>query len=41
MKPYSEFVFGDMLLRYFLDDRNCMSMLLIPACMREKTLRRA
>ncbi|MBR4576468.1 MAG: alpha-galactosidase [Clostridia bacterium] len=40
MKPYSEFVFGDMLLRYFLDDRNCMSMLLIPVSMREKALQK-
>ena len=36
MKPYSEFVFGDMLLLYCPDDQNRMSMTLIPAAMREQ-----
>ena len=33
MKHYSEFVFGDMLLAYDLDDRRRVSMTLIPAAM--------
>ena len=31
MKRYSEFSLGDMLLTYYLDEKNCMSMTLIPA----------
>ena len=38
MKRYSEFVFGDMLAIFFLDEKQCMSMSLIPAEMKERTL---
>ena len=38
MKPYSEYRFGDMLLIYSLDDKNRMSMQLIPVGMKEKML---
>ena len=31
MKRYSEFVFGDMLLAYSLDEQGRMSMSLVPA----------
>ena len=37
MKRFSDFVFGDMLLSYFLDDENRMSMTLIPAEMKDRT----
>ena len=36
MKRYSEFSLGDMLLSYFLDEKNCMSMTLIPAEMKDR-----
>lgn len=38
MKRYSEFMFGDMLLIYFLDEKECMSMTLVPAGMKEQVL---
>ena len=38
MPVFSEFVFGDMLLRYVLDGRGMPSMLLIPAAMRDSVL---
>ena len=36
MKTLSEFCFGDMLLRYTLDDEERVSMQLIPASMKGK-----
>ena len=36
MKRYSEFLFGDMLLTYYLDEELCVSMSLIPASMRNR-----
>jgi len=38
MKRYSEFVMGDMLLSYFLDERDCVSMTLIPAGMKDRVI---
>ena len=37
VKRYSEFSFGDMLLAYFLDGQNRISMMLIPAEMKDRT----
>ena len=34
MKKRSEYVFGDMLLSFFLDEKGCMSMALVPADMK-------
>ena len=34
MRPYSEYILGDMLLSYGLDEQNCVSMSLIPASMK-------
>ena len=36
MKHYSEYVLGDMLLAYTLDDQNRMSMTLIPAALKDR-----
>ena len=36
MKRYSEFSLGDMLLTYYLDEQNCMSMTLIPADLQDQ-----
>ena len=36
MKRYSEYLLGDMLLSYTLDDSGCMSMALVPAAMKEQ-----
>ena len=38
MKPYSQFHFGDMILSYFLDDRQCVSMAIIPAAAADRVL---
>ena len=38
MKRFSEFRFGDMLITYFLDEKNRMSLRLIPAVLEEKLL---
>ena len=38
MMKYSEFNFGDMLVTYFLDSQDRMSMRLIPASMAERVL---
>ena len=38
MKRYSEFLFGDLLLSYSLDEKGRMGMALIPAEMKEKAL---
>ena len=38
MKLYSEICFGDMLLRYFLSETNCVSMTIIPVEMKDRVL---
>ena len=35
-KGYSQYILGDMLLQYNLDERNRMSMTLIPAAMKDR-----
>ena len=38
MKRYSEYILGDMLLVYGLDEQNCVSMTLIPISMQDRIL---
>ena len=38
MKRYSEFTLGDMLLSFYLDQADCMSMTMIPAGMKDRVL---
>ena len=40
MERYSEYILGDMLLAYALDEQGCMSMTLIPASMKERVLKK-